>query len=84
MERIEEWLLTTSIVYVVNENFLSKSLILGVVNYFYRIGIPEIIIIDGFGNNSELLAKNKYFKYFSKENSISVDDIIKRQRSIVI
>lgn len=77
MERIEEWLLTTSIVYVVNEKFLSKSLILGVVNYFYRIGIPEIIIIDGFGINSELLAKNKYFKYFSKENSISVDDIIK-------
>ena len=77
MERNEEWLLTTSIVYVVNENFLSKSFIFGVVNYFYRIGIPEIIIIDRFGNNPELLTKNKYFRYFSKDNSISVDDIIK-------
>ena len=79
MERIEEWLLTTSIVYVVNENFLSKSLIFRVVNYFYRIGIPEIIIIDGFGDNPELFTKNKYFRYFSKDSSISVDDIIKEQ-----
>ncbi|MBS3025605.1 hypothetical protein [Acidiphilium multivorum] len=77
MEQIEEWLLTTSIVYVVNENFLSKSRIFEVVNYFYRIGIPEIIIIDGFGDNPELFTKNKYFRYFSKDSSISVDDIIK-------
>ena len=79
MERIEEWLLTTSIVYFVNEKFLSKSLIFGIVNYFYKVGIPELIIIDKFGNYSELLTKNKYFRYFSKDNSISLDDIIKEQ-----
>jgi hypothetical protein len=77
MERIEDWLLTTSIVYVINKNFLSKNLILEVVNYFYKIGIPEIIIIDEIGNNPELLTKNKYFRYYSKDNYISVDDIIK-------
>ncbi|WP_155856296.1 hypothetical protein [Acidiphilium cryptum] len=77
MEQIELWLLTTSIVYVVNENFLSKNLIFEIVNYFYKNGIPDIIIIDKFGNNSELCTKNKYFRYFSKDNPISVDDIIK-------
>ena len=77
MERIEEWLLTTSIIYVINKNFLSKNLILEIVNYFYKIGIPEIIIIDELGNNPELLKKNKYFRYHSKDNYISVDDIIK-------
>ncbi|WP_236656168.1 hypothetical protein [Acidiphilium sp. C61] len=77
MERIEEWLLTTSIVYVINKTFLSKSLILEIVNYFYKIGIPEIIIIDELGNNPELLIKNKYFRYYYKDSYMSVDDIIK-------
>ena len=77
MERIEEWLLTTSIIYVIDKKFLSKNLILEIVNYFYKIGIPEIIIIDELGNNPELLKNNKYFRYHSKDNSISADDIIK-------
>ena len=77
MERIEEWLLTTSIVYVINKTFLSKSLILEIVNHFYKLGVPELIVIDEFGNNPELLTNNKYFGYYSKDNSMSIDDIIK-------
>ena len=76
MENIEDWLLTISIVYVLNEKPISKGSIYGIVNHFYKIGIPDVIIIDEFGNNSDLSTNNRYFRYFPKNSLASINNII--------
>ncbi|EGO93553.1 hypothetical protein, partial [Acidiphilium sp. PM] len=67
---------STTIIYVINKYEKNKYNIINIVNSIYRIGVPDVIIIDRLGINSELEQGNRYFKYFSKYNNVSPNEIL--------
>jgi len=76
MERIEDWLFSLTIVYIIKKKFMNKAKIIEVANYMHKIGVPDLIIIDKVGSNLELEKANRYFRYFSKYSNICENEII--------
>ena len=76
MERIEDWLLSLTIIYVIKKKFMDKSRIIKMANYMHKIGVPDLIVIDKVGSNLEFEKTNRYFRYFSKYSNICENEII--------